>query len=197
MAKQTQKPGTVGKAGDVQAPPAVRPQARMLEPDGIQAAKAARANLTPEEQKKLDDRLLSKMRYSPIDVGSPASPENVLKLILAGADVNARTAYGETALMVAVHSFAMDPIVELLIEHGAEVDARDGGGKTALMQVPDKITWMDFGYSYTAELLIAKGADVNAKDHEGHSVLWHAVGSYGSDGRQMLVEVLKAAGATE
>jgi len=53
MAKQTQKPGTVGNAGDAQAPPAVRPQTRMLEPDGIQKEILEGVRKDPDNFRKL------------------------------------------------------------------------------------------------------------------------------------------------
>jgi quinoprotein dehydrogenase-associated probable ABC transporter substrate-binding protein len=72
----------------------------------------------------------------PVDGGLYLSdgiaPQEVGKLLVSkGADANARSKSGLTALMVAAgHDNA--PLIGLLIQAGAKVDARDDEGKTAL-----------------------------------------------------------------
>jgi quinoprotein dehydrogenase-associated probable ABC transporter substrate-binding protein len=72
----------------------------------------------------------------PVDAGlflsDGVSPQQVGQLLVSkGADVNARSKSGLTALMVAAgHDNA--PLIGLLIQAGAKVDARDDDGKTAL-----------------------------------------------------------------
>lgn len=78
------------------------------------------------------------------------SIEKTKLLIAAGADVNAKGHYGETALMHA----PTDQQTKLLIDAGADVNAKSNCGETALM------------HATTAEqtkLLIAAGADINAR----------------------------------
>jgi quinoprotein dehydrogenase-associated probable ABC transporter substrate-binding protein len=72
----------------------------------------------------------------PVDGGlylsDGVAPQEVGKLLVSkGADANARSRGGITALMVAAgHDNA--PLIGLLIQAGAKVDARDDAGKTAL-----------------------------------------------------------------
>ena len=76
-------------------------------------------------------------------------------LIEAGADVNAKSRNGMTALMRAA-KYNNAEQVELLIESGADVNAMDKYGKTALM-----IAKEEYGadYAYTViKLLRAAGA---------------------------------------
>jgi ankyrin repeat protein len=72
----------------------------------------------------------------PVDGGlylsDGVAPEEISKLLVSkGADANARSKGGVTALMVAAgHDNA--PLIGLLIQAGAKVDARADDGKTAL-----------------------------------------------------------------
>ncbi|MES0491541.1 MAG: ankyrin repeat domain-containing protein [Leptospirales bacterium] len=58
--------------------------------------------------------------FTPLMAASKMHPEVVRYLLENGADVNAVTNYGGTALMVAVHTGNQE-ITELLLEHGAKV----------------------------------------------------------------------------
>jgi ankyrin repeat protein len=57
------------------------------------------------------------------------TPADLDRLLAAGADVNARSQAGLTALMCAVHDARM---TSLLIDHGADVNARTDSGATPL-----------------------------------------------------------------
>ena len=83
--------------------------------------------------------------------GSAADLEKALD---NGMRVNAKTAKGTTALMLA----ARDPAkVELLLKRGADVNARADSGFTALM-----VASRYRGNAKSVKLLLEKGADVNA-----------------------------------
>jgi ankyrin repeat protein len=82
-------------------------------------------------------------------------------LLDAGADPNARTSDGETALMKTGEA----AVAELLIEHGADVNAKDNEGETALLK------------TFSAEVtrvLLAHGANPMARDKSGKTALERA-----------------------
>ena len=58
--------------------------------------------------------------------------EAVRRMLAAGADVNARDRYGQTALMLAAHRGAL-AVVEALIQAGADLDATATYNLSALM----------------------------------------------------------------
>jgi ankyrin repeat protein len=77
-------------------------------------------------------------------------------LLAKGADVNAKDAFGMTALEAASETGHLD-VVQALIDRGADVNAKDNGGLTALIRASL------LGHLDVVQALIAKGADVNAK----------------------------------
>ncbi|HOD75396.1 MAG TPA: ankyrin repeat domain-containing protein [Syntrophorhabdaceae bacterium] len=86
----------------------------------------------------------------------------VRSLLEKGADVNARTDMGETAL----HLASSEEVVRVLIEHGADVNATDAEyGMTPLFNQRIAV----------ARLLVEKGADVNARSKKGVTPLMWAV----------------------
>ena len=67
-------------------------------------------------------------------IGAARSSVNVIQRIIdAGADVNARTGNGKTALIVAVSSNEDPAVVEALIKAGADIEIKSNDGGTALM----------------------------------------------------------------
>ena len=110
--------------------------------------------------------------------------DEVKRLIEAGADVNAQSKKGVTALMLA--SLMGHPeVAKLLIEAGADVNEKEKLGVTALMLTSGQ------GHPDVAKLLIKAGADVNEKDNEGWTALMGASGQ----GHTEVAELLKEAGA--
>ncbi len=118
--------------------------------------------LTQTQQKELNDKLIAAAIKGDI--------KNIRELLANGANVDAKSKYGETALFWAACSGKVD-IATFLIEKGADVGAKDNYGETAL----HKAAWM--GHVDVAKILIEKGADVDAKDNDGwtalHWVAWN------------------------
>jgi ankyrin repeat protein len=104
--------------------------------------------------------------------------------ILAGADVNARSCIGKTALsMAAEKGFA--EIVELLIGRGANVNA-PCESDDPLSAAAKK------GYGAIVDALLAAGADVNKTNEYGHTPLMAAAIS----GDEAIMRRLVSAGAS-
>jgi ankyrin repeat protein len=113
----------------------------------------------------------------------------VSQLLASGADVNARDAYGATALMNAAHG-GNPEMIEALLAAGAEVDAKDELGWTALMKACFNAD-LDRGFPEIVARLIAAGADPNVKITYGIRPLMLAAG-YGEAG---VCQALLAGGA--
>jgi ankyrin repeat protein len=107
---------------------------------------------------------------------------DTMRLLLdKGADVNAKSAAGATALMWA----AADPgKVKLLVERGADVTVVSESGRTALL-----LAAMSDQSADTVRLLLARGADAKALDREQTSTLVAA--AFGND-TEALRQLLKA-----
>jgi ankyrin repeat protein len=90
--------------------------------------------------------------------------EKVKALLAGGANVNAKTDRGQTALHCAPEYDAKE-VAEVLLAKGADVNAKDNIGKTPLHIAAS------FNAKGVAELLLAKGADVNAEDLVGTTPL--------------------------
>ncbi|HKV47404.1 MAG TPA: ankyrin repeat domain-containing protein [Candidatus Acidoferrales bacterium] len=95
-------------------------------------------------------------------------------LLDAGANINARGWFGETALF----SLEEDAVRELIRRH-ANLEARDDSGETPLI---------DTVSGSIAEILIKAGADVNARDKDGKTALIRAAESNYVDKLEVLVK---------
>ena len=89
-------------------------------------------------------------------------------LIEKGADVNAKTSGGYTALRVAAWTGNLE-LVNLLVGNGADVNSRGPEGETLLVSAANS------GNPQVVEFFIIKGLSVNARDESGETVLMHAV----------------------
>ena len=96
---------------------------------------------------KIQVAKLNKSLFNAAKVGSLS----VVKAALEnGADVNAKTNDGWTALMYASYKKPID-VAKLLIENGADVNAKTNDGWTALMGASD------MGHTDVAKMLTANG----------------------------------------
>jgi serine/threonine-protein phosphatase 6 regulatory ankyrin repeat subunit B len=127
-------------------------------------------------------------------VGS-GKAEQVAKLLAAGAEPDATSSRGLTALMVAAARGHLT-VVEVLAAHGADVNQRscvkqpehgEVAGVTALMAACDDST----GSPDMIRELVRLGADLNLVDSLGRSALMYAV----ARGHTAIVRALVDAGA--
>lgn len=105
---------------------------------------------------------------------SDEEPEEVKRLLKAGANVEARSSRshtkGMTILQVAAWHGWSEKAIELLIGAHADVNAKDQRGNTALIYATQNLVVN----APVIELLIRSGADVNAKGEKGMTALMHA-----------------------
>ena len=111
-----------------------------------------------------------------IEAGAGAS--EITRLVLAGADPNARDWSRQTPLHRVARFAASVEAVAALIEAGADPDARDRWGRTPLHEVSGRSS----GNSDITTALTRAGADVNARDRYGRTPLHLAAGSTANPG---------------
>ena len=112
--------------------------------------------------------------------------EEVRKLVVQGADVNAIDEDGDPLLREAVWRGHVE-VVQALINAGADVDARDSEGDPILSEA----VWR--GHTEIARILVDAGADVSARRADGESLLYVARWRGHTEIEELLVE----AGAEE
>ena len=106
-----------------------------------------------------------RLRKQPIDqlVRAALDDQKVALLLERGADANARSGLGNTALMLAARPWNSHRAVKLLLSHGANARATNEFGATALMAAAAG------GDETSVRLLMEHGADPNARPGTGHS----------------------------
>ena len=112
-------------------------------------------------------------------------PARVRLLVERGANVNAKTKSGRTALMAASACQAAEESVKLLLGKGADVNAVQQTGTTALLEAAG------YGGCRIARMLLSAGAKPDVADAGGYTPLMAAAGA----GDVELVRELLAKGA--
>jgi ankyrin repeat protein len=145
--------------------------------------------------------------------------KDIVELLLdSGAEVDAKAAYGSTALMQAVGREGHAEIAKMLIDRGADVNAHGFEPSLTIAATGQRIDLVkllldsgadvnarddegytalmepaDYGYKDVVEVLIAAGIDVNARSNEGFTALRYAK----EKKRTQIVDLLVRAGARE
>ena len=109
---------------------------------------------------------------TPLLLFSYSGAETVDALVAKGADVNARSADGTTALMSAAEGHDAAP-VKALLRHGADPNARNAKGQTALLLAAANLS--QYGKADMIQALLDGGADPDARSGEGNTALVLAV----------------------
>jgi len=124
-----------------------------------------RSGLTAEDRGRATGELLS--------IAGSASVGEITRLIREGADANAITERGYTALIFAVMRNSNPEVITMLIRNGADVNARNHTGATALMFAAHRNSNPE-----VIDVLTGNGADVNARDRGGRTALdWAGTGN--------------------
>ena len=93
-------------------------------------------------------------------------PEEILRLLELGADIDVRNYKGKTGLHCAAKAGFLK-VINLLIEKGATIDASDNSGETALFEAIRSTIKDGEKQRAAIEILLAKGADPNLKNRKG------------------------------
>jgi ankyrin repeat protein len=116
-----------------------------------------------------------------------------------GADVNARTAFGTTALMLCVRNACMHcpesmPVLRFLIDQGADINAQNRDNQTALMLAAEQ------GQTEIVRLLLAKKADPTLRNQAQRTALITAqrsINRHSAEDKKPFVEIVQLLKAAE
>ena len=95
-------------------------------------------------------------------------PEEVQKLIDAGANIEAVNSKGKTALHTAAKA-GFSKVIKVLLKHGAELESRDHQGETPLFSAFRSSIRKKEQLLESIRLLIEKGANLQAENKKGRS----------------------------
>lgn len=107
--------------------------------------------------------------------------EMLRELLWRGANVNARFAYKQTALMRLAEETTIEAVRDLL-DAGAKVNLRDEEGNTALHFAAEQ------GRADVVELFLKAGAKVNTQNKEGETALMKAAAAGSADSVRLLLQ---------
>lgn len=93
-------------------------------------------------------------------------PEEILRLLELGADINVRNYKGKTGLHYAAKAGFLK-VINLLIEKGADLDATDNNGETPLFDAIRSTIKDGEKQRAAIEALLVKGANPNLKNGKG------------------------------
>ncbi|UKZ78952.1 hypothetical protein TrVFT333_006701 [Trichoderma virens FT-333] len=101
-------------------------------------------------------------------------------LLAAGADPNARTDTGDTALHIA--NPETPEVLDVLVEYGADIDAMNNKGRTPLLEIVVKMAFWSRHDNLkpdvrTFQKLLDLGADVHTTDKNGENFFHHIMQS--------------------
>jgi hypothetical protein len=116
----------------------------------------------------------------------------VKKLLDAGTAVEARNAYGQTALHLAA-GYGHVAVMELLLDRDADIEAAaDFGHRPLMLAASNRCAWKtDEACERAVAFLLGRGPLLDARDNYGWTALHHAA----YDGHALTVERLLLAGA--
>ena len=120
-------------------------------------------------------------------------PEDVLRLLELGADINVQNHKGQTALHCAAKAGFLK-VINLLIEKGATIDTPDNKGETPLFEAIRSTIKDGEKQRAALEALIVKGANPNLKNSKGLTPLKAAQQMRRADAGK-IVELLRSSGA--
>ena len=93
-------------------------------------------------------------------------PDEILRLLELGADIDVRNYKGKTALHYAAKA-GFFTVINLLIEKGATIDAPDNNSETALFEAIRSTIKDGEKQRAAIEALLVNGADPNLKNGKG------------------------------
>ena len=99
-------------------------------------------------------------------IASDSSIVEIERLIINGADVNAKNQRGQTPLHEAAMIGRAD-VAELLVDNGADINAEDNAGWTPLHAAAANSRWT----AAVVQFLISEGAYIHAESHDGATPL--------------------------
>jgi ankyrin repeat protein len=133
--------------------------------------------------KESDLNVPGKLRFTPLHhAAAMGTPDAARVLIVAGADVKARTQQAQTPLHIAASRPGWAPVVKLLLARGADPHAANVFGGTPLVAAAA------YGDVETVRLLLDAGAQVNAADQAGFTPLLGAVGGKNLAVAELLIQ---------
>ena len=93
-------------------------------------------------------------------------PDEILRLLELGADINVQNYKGKTGLHCAAKAGFLN-VINLLMEKGATIDATDNNGETPLFEAIRSTIKNSEKQRAAVEALLVKGADPNVKNRKG------------------------------